>query len=131
MTPTLKGFDHIHVYVSDRGVAETWYADILDLKPIEALASWAAGGGPLTLQDPNGVIHLALFERENFTPSTHIAFGADGQQFLQWKDHLKAKGLAVRLEDHDMAYSLYFRDLDKNIYEITTYEPEVVRAALA
>lgn len=130
MTPTLKGFDHMHVYTADRAAARAWFAEIMALQPIEAFLPWAEGGGPLTLADPTGNIHLALFERDSFEPATNIAFGATGEQFLEWKGHLENKGLPLRISDHDMAYSLYFRDPDKNMYEITTYDSEVVRAAL-
>lgn len=130
MTPTLKGFDHMHVYVSDRAAAVKWYADVMDMTPMEEFLSWAEGGGPLTLADPTGNIHLALFERESFHPSTNIAFGATGAQFLDWKAHLETKGLAIAITDDDMAFSLYFRDPDKNAHEIATYDHEMVRAAL-
>lgn len=131
MTPTLKGFDHMHVYVADRAAAVKWYTEIMDMTPIPEFLSWTESGGPLTLTDHLGNIHLALFERKQFEPSTHIAFGASGTQWLDWKRHLETNNLAVRAADHDMAYSLYFSDPDKNTYEITTYEPEVVRAAIA
>lgn len=130
MTPTLKGFDHIHVYTADRAAAQRWFANIMAMKPIEEFLPWAEDGGPLTLADPSNKIHLALFEREHFKPSTIIAFGASAAQWLEWKTHLENKGLILRIEDHDMAYSLYFHDPDKNMYEITTYEPEIIRAAL-
>ena len=131
MTPTLKGIDHVHICTSDRAAAQRWFAEAMALQPIKEFLPWAEGGGPLTLADPSGKIHLALFERDSFEPTTSIAFGASGEQFLQWKAHLESKGLMLRISDHDMAYSLYFSDPDKNMYEITTYEPEAVRAALA
>ncbi|MEP3891706.1 MAG: VOC family protein [Hellea sp.] len=130
MIPTLKGIDHIHVYTSDRTAAQAWFADVMALEPIEAFLPWAEGGGPLTLSDPTDQIHIALFERDSFKPTSTIAFGASGDQFLEWKRHLESKGLALRISDHDMAYSLYFQDPDNNVYEITTYEPDLVRKAL-
>ena len=130
MAPTLKGFDHMHVYVAERAAAIKWYADVMAMEPIEEFLSWAEGGGPLTLTDPTDTIHLALFERESFESSTHIAFGASGAQWLEWKIHLESKDIAVRANDHKMAYSLYFHDPDKNMYEITTYEAEIVRTEL-
>ena len=130
MTPTLKGFDHIHVYTLDRAAAQTWFADVMAMKPIEEFLPWAEDGGPLTLADPTGKIHLALFERDSFEPTTSIAFGASGEQFLKWKSHFEAQEITLRIEDHDMAYSLYFHDPDKNLYEITTYDAKTVREAL-
>ena len=78
MTPTLKGIDHVHIYVADRQAAVNWYADVMAMEPIEAFLAWAEGGGPLTLSDPTDTIHLAIFERESFTPSNNVAFGATG-----------------------------------------------------
>ena len=130
MTPKLKGFDHIHVYVAEWVRAEEWYRDVLGFTRVEALMSWAVKGGPLTLEDPSGAVHLALFEREDHKGSTAIAFGATADQFLAWKQHLESKGLKLRITDHQLAYSLYFFDPDNNMHEITTYDHEPVRQAL-
>ena len=91
---------------------------------------WAVKGGPLTLENKLNNIHLALFEREDHEPSSTIAFGADGKEFLVWKDHLEAQGLELGVTDHKLAYSLYFNDPDGNLYEITTYERDFVAAQL-
>ncbi len=131
MTPALKGFDHIHVYVADWESAEKWYGDTLGFKRVEALMPWAVKGGPLTIEDPEGNIHLALFERDDHKGSTAIAFGASGEDFLTWKIHLESKGLELRITDHKLAYSLYFHDPDNNMLEITTYDHESVRRQLA
>lgn len=130
MIPSLEKIDHVHVYVSDREAAVKWYTDVLGMRQIKAFLSWSKGGGPLTLEDPSGEVHLALFERENPASISTVAFGASGEQFLKWKTHLEGKGLTLRVNDHDMAFSLYFSDPDGNLYEITTYEHEAVRKAL-
>lgn len=130
MAPALKGFDHIHVYVAEWDRAEKWYADVLDFTRVEALMPWAVDGGPLTLEDRAGNVHLALFERDDHKGSTSIAFGSTGREFLAWKNHLEGKGLKLRVTDHKLAFSLYFYDLDDNMHEITTYDHELVREAL-
>jgi len=130
MTPKLDGFDHVHVYVKDRARAEKWYADVMGCKPVEALKIWAVNGGPLTLEDPTKSVHLALFERDNNTGSTTIAFGTSGKEFLKWQKHFEKKGLTLRISDHDLAFSMYFQDPDENMYEITTYEHGIVRERL-
>lgn len=130
MIPRLNGFDHIHVYVADRKRSEDWYAEILGLRRAEALMPWAVNGGPLTLENPEGSVHLALFERANPGGSTAIAFGASGEAFLAWKDHLESKGLDLRIADHSMAFSMYFHDPDRNTHEITTYDHDLVRERL-
>jgi len=130
MVPRLENIDHVHVYVRDRDAALEWYKDVLGMRPIKAFLSWAEGGGPLTVEDASGTVHLALFERDNPATASTVALGTSGEQFLKWKTHLEGKALSLRINDHDMAFSMYFSDHDGNLYEITTYEHERVRAAL-
>ena len=92
--------------------------------------SWAVKGGPLTLENPDGNVHLALFERDDHSGSSAIAFGASGDEFLTWKAHLESHGLELRVTDHTLAFSLYFHDPDRNMHEITTYEHDYVRERL-
>jgi hypothetical protein len=63
MTHALQDIDHIHVTVADRAAAEVWYRDALGPVCSPELAVSAADGGPLTLQNRTGTVHLALFER--------------------------------------------------------------------
>ena len=130
MTPKLNGIDHIHVYVANWDEAEDWYGDVLGFKRVEALKSWAVKGGPLTLENPEGNVHLALFERDGHAGSSTIAFGASGKEFLAWKTHLEGKGLDLRIADHKMAFSMYFNDPDKNMHEITTNDRDYVAERL-
>ncbi len=88
--------------------------------------AWAVKNGPLTLGNPEGNIHLALFERESHPNTSAIAFGASGEEFLAWKVHLESHGLELRLADHNMAFSLYFSDLWGNLHEITMVERDQV-----
>ncbi len=127
---TLSGIDHIHVYVPDREQAARWFEELLGFKVEESLRVWATENGPLTIGDDAGKIHLALFQRSEFTPSTAIAFGADAQNFLQWKRRLEERGILDRCADHDLAWSLYFHDPYKNMYEITTYDHAAVSEVL-
>ncbi len=130
MTPKLTGIDHIHVYVADRSKAEAWYQEVLGFRRVDALASWATGSGPLTLEDRESNVHLALFERPRAARASTVAFGATGDGFLAWKAHLEKRGMSLRIADHDVAFSLYFDDPDGNLYEITTGEHDRVRAQL-
>lgn len=133
MIPTLDGLDHIHLYVKDREAAALWYEQVLGFGVVEALAVWAENpAGPLTIEDPTGKIHLALFTADaDFKPSTAIAMGSDAINFLAWKSYLEGRGMLLRCTDHKVAWSVYFNDLDGNMHEITTYEYAKVAAAFA
>lgn len=125
--PALDDIDHVHVYVSDRSAAETWYARVLGLTRVEALAAWAQDGGPLTLGNPSGTIHIALFEKPALACRSTIAFSVGAADFRAWQQHLKAAlGHPVDAVDHTMSWSLYFKDPDGNPYEITSYEVDAI-----
>jgi len=130
MAPQLSGgLDHVHVYVADRDAAADWYARMLGFRVVEKFRSWADDPhGPLTIEDPTGRIHLALFASAKARHDV-VAFGASGEEFLEWLAHFEQHDIAVRVVDHGMACSVYFDDADGNGLEITTYEVEPVRAA--
>jgi catechol-2,3-dioxygenase len=130
--PALTGVDHVHVLVRDRAAAVVWYRDVMGLAPMPELAVWQADGGPLTLADASGRVHIALFERAPVADNkTVIALGADAAAFVQWREHLtRSLGKAPTVVDHDLSLSLYFNDPDGNPYEITTYDVASARAAL-
>lgn len=129
--PPLQGIDHIHVYVTDRDAAERWYRDVLGFTVVEKFRFWATPDGPLTLEDPSGTIHLALFESGKFPHTSMIAFGATGADFLSWKAYLEDRGVELRVSDHDAAWSMYFSDPFDNLHEITTYDYEFVAQRLS
>ena len=126
MTPKLTGVDHLHVNVGSWAEAEEWYRSVLNFERIDALMAWAVKNGPLTIENPEGTVHLALFESDDPVTTNVIAFGATGDEFLNWKAHLENLGLEFRITDHKMAYSLYFNDPWQNNHEITTYERDYV-----
>jgi catechol 2,3-dioxygenase-like lactoylglutathione lyase family enzyme len=125
MPPELLGIDHIHVYTANRDAAFEWYSKVLGFTVIEELRFWATESGPLTITDKSGV-HLALFERENFTPASVLAMGCSGAEFFKWKTYLQEQGILENCKDHDKSWSLYFNDMDGNSLEITTNDHEYV-----
>ncbi len=130
--PSIRSIDHIHVFVGDRAAAEDWYERVLGFKRVGEYEFWAVDGGPLTLQNREGTVHIALFERPVEPCRSTIALGVGAQEFLAWRDHLaRALEQAPAVEDHDVSVSLYFRDPDGNPYEITTYEYQAAKAGLA
>ena len=131
MIPKLTGIDHVHIYVPAWTDGEEWYQSVLGFKRVDALMAWAVKNGPLTIEDPGGNIHLALFERDDHPNTSALAFGASGEDFLSWKAHLESHELELRVTDHKMAYSLYFSDPWGNLHEITTYDRDYVVKYLA
>jgi catechol-2,3-dioxygenase len=114
-----------------RLAAEKWYARVLGLTRVPELAQWATEGGPLTLADASGKIHLALFERGVQPCRSTIALGVSATAFLAWREHLSNElDTPTNVEDHQLSWSLYFADPDGNPYEITTYEYDVVAKLL-
>ncbi len=129
--PGVQAIDHVHVFVSNRQDAERWYEEVLGFVRNKELESWAADGGPLTIQDADARVHIALFERPAEKCRSVIALGVNAAAFLDWKEHLSEKlNEPPHLEDHGLSWSLYFRDPDGNPYEITTYEYQAVKYSL-
>ncbi|MDR7150908.1 catechol 2,3-dioxygenase-like lactoylglutathione lyase family enzyme [Hydrogenophaga palleronii] len=89
MLPELQAIDHVHVYVPDRDKAESWYSKVLGLFRCEALAFWAKDGGPLTLQNGSGSVHLALFERHAQPCRSTVALRVGVVEYLSWTAHLE------------------------------------------
>jgi catechol 2,3-dioxygenase-like lactoylglutathione lyase family enzyme len=122
MAPPIQRIDHIHVFVSDRAAARRWYADVLGFAVVPELEHWASDGGPLTIADATGAVHLALFERPARPHRSTIALGVSREAFLAWEQHLGTSlGQAPDRVDHGAAWSVYFSDPDGNPYEITCY----------
>ena len=121
MTPTFNGIDHIHINVTDRARAESWYANVLGFRRVTELEFWSAEGGPLTLVDASNRVHLALFESSDIQNTT-IALNVSSADFTAWIKHLSKHGIEVKPIDHQVSWSIYFKDVDGNPFEITTYE---------
>jgi len=123
MPPELQAFDHVHVYVTDRAKAESWYNKVLGLHRTKEFEFWATDGGPLTIQNESGSIHIALFERPSQPCRSTVALRVSADEYPSWKVHLEQQLHGqVSEEDHVASMSLYFKDPDGNPYEITTYE---------
>lgn len=118
--PKLCGVDHCHLNVDDLAKAVIWYEQVLGFTVVPELAFWDEGKGPLTIEDSAKTARLALFEGEG--RSKGIAFSASGEQFLAWLDHFKSCEIKTIVADHQVTFSMYFKDLSGNSHEITSHD---------
>jgi catechol 2,3-dioxygenase-like lactoylglutathione lyase family enzyme len=131
MIPAFDRVDHIHLYAADRNKAEQWYADVMGFTRVHELESWSEGGGPLTLANSSGTVHIALFEASPQPCRSVIALSVGAEEFVAWRQHLVDKlKRPVEAEDHQLAWSLYFADPDGNPWEITSYQHAIIATLL-
>jgi catechol 2,3-dioxygenase-like lactoylglutathione lyase family enzyme len=142
---SVQQIDHVEMFVPDRHEAAEWYRQVLGLEIIEAYRSWAAPGGPLMIATREGSTKLALFEGASPTGGAtngfhRVAFRTDGEGFVSFLARLEELALRNRdgrpvtaeaVFDHEMAFSIYFSDPYGHNLELTTYDHESVRSALA
>lgn len=123
--PRFDAIDHLHVHVQDRPAAEAWYGRVFGLRRVPEFEHWATAGGPLTLGDAAGHLHLALFQRPTQAHHATIALRVGAAGFADWQRHLQQQlGQSPAVVDHVQSRSLYFADPDGNPWEITSYERE-------
>ena len=127
----LHTLDHIALAVRDVAASAAWYADVLGLKRVHADV-W--GDVPTMMAAGNNTM-LALFPvkcapgidpkpppGKEFIAIRHFAFRTDRAGFEQSQAHLRELEVEFRSEDHTIAHSIYFHDLDGHKVEITTYD---------
>jgi catechol-2,3-dioxygenase len=132
MSPPMKSIDHGHVWVVDRTAAEHWYEKVLGLVRIKEPAFWPPSGGPLTIQNCEGTVRLALFEGTPEKRPSTIAFGVDANAFMKWQPHLgDVLGMQLQAVDNTVSWSLYFTNPDGNRFEITSYAYQTIERELA
>ncbi len=138
----VQQIDHIELTVPDQYEAAAWYKKVFGLEIMPEFEFWASGG-PLMLTTPQAGTKLALFKGtppEQITGFKTLAFLVDADGFIEFRDHVEALDLSnhrgVKLTklnaviDHQLSWSIYFRDPWGYPYEITTYEYNEVKSKL-
>jgi catechol 2,3-dioxygenase-like lactoylglutathione lyase family enzyme len=123
----LEGIDHVALGVRDIERSAQFYIDVLGLEPLYA-GMW--NGVPTFIGKGNTGIALFPADADAKPPSSshrelrmlHLAFRADRENFLAAQRELEKRGIAFEFEDHEISHSIYFRDPDGHLLEITTYE---------
>jgi len=122
----IEGIDHVALAVADVERAANWYANVLGLE-----RRYEGRWNEVPTFVGKGTTALALFPARTSDAKAgptkpagmlHLAFRADRKNFLAAQEELKERGIHFTLEDHEISHSIYFRDLDNHVLEITTYE---------
>jgi catechol 2,3-dioxygenase-like lactoylglutathione lyase family enzyme len=120
----LEGIDHVAIAVPDIDRTIAWYAEVLGFQRHHA-EQWNGVPAFIGL----GSTAIALFPRKEGRgdspgsgPMLHLAFRTDRAGFAKAEKELKRRGIGFHFEDHGIAHSIYFRDLNDLPLEITTYE---------
>lgn len=123
--PKINFLDHVALRVTDVKVSAAWYEHVLGLKrhqpkewgeyPIFMLANWS--GIALFPADTN---------EEQIDPTSknvkidHFAFNVDKENFEKAERHFAALNLDFNIQDHHYFRSIYTKDPDGHIVELTT-----------
>jgi catechol 2,3-dioxygenase-like lactoylglutathione lyase family enzyme len=123
----VEGIDHIALAVRDVERSVAWYQDVLGL---ERRYQDAWGNEPAVVGA--GTTSIALFPVTGAEPKAspgrdvlamrHFAFRTDRSNFDLARRELSQRGIALQIEHHGIAESLYFHDPDGHEIEITTYQ---------
>jgi catechol 2,3-dioxygenase-like lactoylglutathione lyase family enzyme len=125
----ISALDHVAIGVADVESSCAFYARVLGFERL--FPEWDV---PIFMGTDG--IGLAIFD-EKLHPSSvpddaeppavrilHIAFRVDREGFATARRELPGEGVKVTFSDHGISHSLYFRDPDGHLIELTTYELE-------
>lgn len=120
----LEGLDHIALGVRDIERSAAWYIDVLGFER-RYEGKW--NGVPTFIGQ--GKTAIALFPRtegkglpRKSDGILHFALRASRDNFVAAQDALEKRGITFEFQDHEISHSIYFRDPDGYVVEITTYD---------
>ena len=115
------------LYVDDLKAAETFYSQVLGLKPFSRVENrhvfFRCGQNMLLLFNPVQTAKVTgeIPTHGAFGPG-HIAFAMSSQEISEWRERLTGAGVTIEVEITwpSGGYSLYFRDPAGNSIELAT-----------
>ena len=118
----LQRLDHVSLNVADRRRAVAWYRDVLGLPQRNEPS---ADDEPVFMGDVG--LQVGLFQAQHEAPAReaesaglrHVAFLVEDLEAA--RERLSVHQVPFRFEDHGNAISLYVRDPDGHVLELTTY----------
>jgi catechol-2,3-dioxygenase len=122
-----EGIDHIAITVKDVHKTIEWYSEIIGLERVHA-DKW--NGVPVFMTAKGS--GLAIFPADESLKDSgpakekydvrHFAFRVNKENFAKAKELYEEKNLEYTIDDHGISYSIYTKDPDGYIVELTTYE---------
>lgn len=117
--------DHVAIRVNDMSTSIKWYEDVLGFKKYQ-LKKW--GEFPVfMLSDKTGIAIFPANLNDEFIPLTsrnvkidHFAFNVSNKDFEKAQEHFKTIDQEYQFQDHHYFHSIYLKDPDKHIVELTT-----------
>jgi len=124
-TIELEFLDHVAIRVADVEASAKWYETVLGLKRYQ-LPEW--GAYPIFLLSGKSGIALfpAITTDTKLDPSSknvkidHFAFNVTRENFEKAKKRYAALNVAFDFQDHHYFQSIYTKDPDNHIVELTT-----------
>lgn len=123
--------DHVALPIRDVAASHRFYSDVLGFSLVSAQEGGDWGGYPwlMMIFSAGDARQIALIAFRNRPPPLadglpddvrHYAFATDSKRdLLAWKQRLEKKGVAFWEEDHGPQHSLYFKDPNGIVLEIT------------
>lgn len=120
-----QGLDHVALAVDDVQRSRRFYEDVIGLERV------LAGSEPPVMMLAEGT-GLALFPSLGDVAAwvgarqpgdiPHIAFRLDREAFATARGELAEMGMGSQVANHGISHSMYLRDPDGYLIELTTYD---------
>ncbi len=108
--------DHVAIRAKDIEQSAQWYESILGLKRVQP-KEWKPW--PIFMLAGNSGVAIFPEKEGHVKKVDHFAFRVSQPSYEAAKEHLKAKGIDFQEQDHIYFDSIYFKDPDAHMVELT------------